>query len=74
MFLPTYGSWLNWIESEFAALRHYALGGTDHRSHAEQNTTIGAYVRWRDARARPRTNFAARSPVRSWTGYPAKVA
>ncbi|WP_221305075.1 transposase [Streptomyces sp. Ag109_O5-1] len=23
MFLPTYGSWLNWIESEFAALRYY---------------------------------------------------
>jgi hypothetical protein len=38
VFLPTYGSWLNWIEAEFAALRHFALNGTDHRTHAEQNT------------------------------------
>ncbi|MFF4778690.1 transposase [Microtetraspora fusca] len=51
VFLPTYGSWLNWIESEFAALRYYALNGTDHRSHDEQNAAIGAYVRWRNARA-----------------------
>jgi hypothetical protein len=29
-------SWSNWIESEFAALRYFALNGTDHRSHAEQ--------------------------------------
>ncbi|MEO3863260.1 transposase [Acrocarpospora sp. B8E8] len=74
VFLPTYGSWLKWIESEFAALRYYALNGTDHRSHDEQNAAIGAYVRWRNARAQPKTNFAASSPVRSWTSYPAKVA
>jgi hypothetical protein len=37
VFLPTYGSWLNWIESEFASLRQFALNGTDHHSHAEQN-------------------------------------
>lgn len=35
VFLPTYGSWLNWIEAEFAALRYFALNGTDHRSHEE---------------------------------------
>ncbi|MFF0088008.1 transposase [Streptomyces canus] len=34
-FLPTYGSWLNWIEAEFAALRYFALNGTDHRCHEE---------------------------------------
>ncbi|MGW7671385.1 IS630 family transposase, partial [Streptomyces sp. NPDC054775] len=28
VFLPTYGSWLNWIEAEFAALRYFALNGT----------------------------------------------
>ncbi|MGW7671561.1 IS630 family transposase [Streptomyces sp. NPDC054775] len=50
VFLPTYGSWLNWIEAEFAALRYFALNGTDHRSHDEQNAAIGAYVRWRNAR------------------------
>ncbi|GAA3413559.1 IS630 family transposase [Streptosporangium vulgare] len=74
VFLPTYGSWLNWIEPEFAALRYYALNGTDHRSHAEQNAAIGAYVRWRNARAQPKTNFAASSPIRSWTSYLAKAA
>lgn len=77
VFLPTYGSWLNWIESEFAALRSFALNGTDHRSHAEQNAAIAAYVRWRNARAEPKTRFAPDSPIRSWTEYPhytAKVA
>jgi transposase len=74
VFLPTYGSWLNWIESEFAALRYYALNGTDHRTHDEQNAAIGGYVRWRNAQAQPKTNFAASSPIRSWTSYPAKVA
>ncbi|MFD4762630.1 IS630 family transposase [Streptomyces sp. NPDC058439] len=74
VFLPTYGSWLNWIESEFAALRYFALNGTDHRSHGEQNAAIAAYVRWRNARAEPKTNFAPNSPIRSWTDYPAKVA
>ncbi|MGW0964270.1 transposase [Streptomyces gelaticus] len=74
VFLPTYGSWLNWIESEFAALRYFALNGTDHGSHGEQNATIGAYVRWRNARADPKTNFAPDSPIRQWTKYPAKAA
>ena len=41
-----YGSWLNWIEAEFAALRYFALNGTDHGSHAEQNAAIASYVRW----------------------------
>jgi transposase len=45
VFLPTYGSWLNWIEAEFAALRYFALNGTDHRSHTEQNGAIAGYVR-----------------------------
>lgn len=74
VFLPTYGSWLNWIESEFAALRYFALNGTDHRSHGEQNAAIAAYVRWRNARAEPKTAFAPESPIRAWTQYPAKAA
>ena len=74
VFLPTYGSWLNWIEAEFAALRYFALNGTDHRSHAEQNAAIDAYIRWRNARALPKTGFATDSPIRTWTHYPAKVA
>jgi hypothetical protein len=60
--------------SEFAALRYYALGGTDHRSHAEQNAAIAGYIRWRNARAVPKTCFAASSPIRSWTSYPARAA
>ncbi|WP_344258084.1 hypothetical protein [Streptomyces sodiiphilus] len=65
--LPTYGSWLNWIEAEFAALRYFALNGTDHRSHDEQNAVIAAYVGWRNARAGQKTAFAPDSPIRSWT-------
>ncbi|MFI0425298.1 IS630 family transposase [Spongiactinospora sp. 9N601] len=74
VYLPTYGSWLNWIESEFAALRYFALNGTDHRSHEEQNAAIAAYVRWRNRHAAPKVSFAASSPIRSWTSYPTKVA
>jgi hypothetical protein len=74
VFLPTYGSWLNWIESEFAALRYFALNGTDHHTHAEQNAAIAAYIRWHNRYAQPKANFAASSPIRSWTSYPAKVA
>jgi transposase len=74
VFLPTYGSWLNWIEAEFAALRYFALNGTDHRSHTEQNAAIAAYVRWRNTRALPKVNFATDSPIRTWTDYPIKAA
>ncbi|MFC7014639.1 IS630 family transposase [Streptomyces viridiviolaceus] len=74
VFLPTYGSWPNWIEAEFAALRYFALSGTDHRRHDEQNAVIAAYVRWRNTHAKPKTNFAPDSPIRSWTEYPAKAA
>jgi transposase len=74
VFLPTYGSSLNRIEAEFAALRYFALNGTDHRSHDEQNAAIGSYVRWRNARAKPKTNFAVGSPIRTWTSYPVKAA
>ena len=73
VFLPTYGSWLNWIEAEFADLRYFARGGTDHRTHAEQNTAIAAYVRWRNTRAHPKVNFAT-SQIRTWTDYPTKTA
>lgn len=74
VFLPTYGSWLNWIEAEFAALRYFALNGTDHRSHTEQNAAIAGYVRWHNNRAQPKVDFAADSPIRTWTDYPAKAA
>jgi len=49
-------------EAGFAALRYFALNGTDHRTHEEQNAAIAAYVHWRNARAGPKTNFAQDSP------------
>ncbi|MEV6868175.1 IS630 family transposase [Streptosporangium subroseum] len=63
VFLPTYGSWLNWIESEFAALRYYALNGTDHRTHDEQNAAIGGYRAWIHIAVSRRSSFA----VAAWT-------
>jgi transposase len=74
VFLPTYASWLNWIEPEFAALRYFALNGTDHRTHAEQGDAIAAYLHWRNARAQPKRDFAPGSVIRTWTSYQNKVA
>ena len=73
VFLPTYSSWLNWIESEFAALRYFALNGTDHRSHDEQDAAIGDYIRWRNQQAGPKTAFAPNSRIRE-PGYTMKAA
>ncbi|MBD0419325.1 transposase [Streptomyces sp. TRM S81-3] len=62
-----------WIESKFAALRCFALNGTAHGSHDGQNAAIASYVRWRNVRAKPKTNLAPDSPVRAWTDYPARA-
>lgn len=64
VFLPTYSSWLNWIESEFAALRYFALNGTDHRTHAEQDQAIASYIAWRNQHAKPKRDFAVKSKIR----------
>jgi transposase len=74
VFLPTYASWLNWIESEFTALRYFALNGTDHQNHSEQGTAIADYMRWRNHRAEPKRGFAPDSPIRTWTDYKINVA
>ena len=47
-FVPTNASYLNRIECHFTALRHFALNGTDHRSHDEQNSMIRRYIAWRN--------------------------
>jgi transposase len=47
-YVPTNASFLNRIECHFAALRYFALDGTDHRSHEEQNSMIRRYVAWRN--------------------------
>ncbi len=72
VFLPTYASWLNWIEAEFAAVRYFALGGTDHRTHTEQDTATGDYIRRRNQRAQPKTGFATNSKIRH-PDYPSKA-
>jgi hypothetical protein len=74
VFLPTYSSWLNWIEPEFAALRYFVLNGTDHHTHAWQGEMIDRYIRRHNAHAQPKTNFAAGSVIRTWTGYQTNVA
>nr|WP_231929624.1 transposase [Micromonospora inositola] len=73
VFLPTYASRLNWIEAEFAAVRYFALNGTDHRSHAEQDAAIGDYIRWRNHRAKPKSGFTTGSKIRH-PDYPFKAA
>lgn len=50
-YVPTNASWLNRIEAQFAALRYFALDGTDHRSHREQNSMIRRYIAWRNRHA-----------------------
>ena len=50
-YVPTNASWLNRIEAQFQALRYFALDGTDHRSHDEQNSMIRRYIVWRNRHA-----------------------
>jgi transposase len=45
---PTNGSWLNRIESQFTALRKFALKPSDYRSHEEQEAAIESYLNWRN--------------------------
>ena len=47
-YVPTNASCLNRIECHFTALRYFALNGTDHRAHEEQNSMIGRYIAWRN--------------------------
>jgi transposase len=51
-YTPTNSSWLNRIEAQFAALRYFALDGTDHRTHREQGSMIRHYIIWRTAMSR----------------------
>lgn len=45
---PTNGSWLNRIESQFTALKKFALKPSDFRSHEEQQAAIESYLTWRN--------------------------
>ena len=50
-YVPTNASFLNRIECHFRALRYFALDGTDHRDHDEQNSMIRRYIAWRNRNA-----------------------
>ncbi len=44
---PTNTSWLNRIESQFTALKNFALEDTNFRTHEEQQGAIARYLTWR---------------------------
>jgi len=45
---PTNSSWLNRIESQFTALKKFALQPSDYRDHEEQQAAIESYLAWRN--------------------------
>jgi hypothetical protein len=47
-YTSTNSSWLNRIEAQFTALRHFTLDGTDRASHKEQESMIRRYIIWRN--------------------------
>lgn len=47
-FTPTSASWLNRIESQFTALKTFALANSDYQSHEEQQEAIRSYLDWRN--------------------------
>lgn len=63
VYLPTYASWLDLIECQFQALRRFALNGSDHASHAEQDAAIHAYLRWHNRDCRPAKPWRIKAEV-----------
>jgi hypothetical protein len=65
VFTPTQASWLNWIESEFTALRYFTVDGSDYLPiHAAQEAAIAGYIRWANRHATPKRRFAPESKIR----------
>jgi len=63
---PTNGSWLNRIESQFTALKKFALKPSDFRSHEEQQAAIESYLTWR--------NRARDISITAWNAYRRQTA
>ncbi len=63
---PTNGSWLNRIESQFTALKKFALQPSDYRSHEEQQAAIESYLTWRNRRRR--------LSITAWNEYQRKTS
>jgi transposase len=64
-FTPTNASWANPIEAHFGPLRSFALGGSDHPSHAVLARKLQDYLRWRNANARHSDVLAAQRRERA---------
>lgn len=60
-FTPTNASWLNRIESQFTAMKKFALNNSDYRTHQEQQAAIQSYLNWR--------NGKRSIAVESWNNY-----
>jgi transposase len=62
IYTPTYASWLNPIESQFTALKKFAITGTDDPSHEHRRRRIARYLTWRNRDKRsgkaPLANFS----------------
>jgi hypothetical protein len=48
---------------QFQALRRFALDGTDHASHAQQDAAIHAYLHWHNRNARPAKTWRLNAEV-----------
>ncbi|WP_460515333.1 IS630 family transposase [Flindersiella endophytica] len=64
VFTPSNGSWLNWIECHFTALRYFTLDSSDYPNHATQEHAIAGYIRWHNRHAQPKSHFAIGSKIR----------
>lgn len=64
VYTPSNGSWLNWVECEFTAIRYFTLNGSDYPTHTAQETAIARYIRWRNKHAHPKRHFAVGSKIR----------
>jgi len=58
---PTNGSWLNRIESQFTALKKFAMKPSNYDDHEEQQAAIESYLTWR--------NHARDLSVTAWKEY-----
>jgi transposase len=63
---PTNGSWLNRIESQFTALKKFAMKPSDYREHEEQQAAIESYLTWR--------NHARDLSITAWNQYKRETA
>jgi hypothetical protein len=70
VFTPSNGSWLNWVECEFTALRYFTLDGSDYPSHDAQEQAIARYIRWANRHATPKRHFAIGSKIRQPDYFP----